>query len=103
MLSDGLNTLFGKDTNAFIIHELPDRYVSESPTKDASGGTRVACGVIIKGANDENAECGKRKSRHEEAFSRWFHRDTRLTFLEGCCLLRQRGSPICGISLRTIA
>ena len=47
-LSDGLNTLFDKDSSAFIIHELQDRYVPDPPTKDAPGGQRFACGVIVK-------------------------------------------------------
>jgi Cu-Zn family superoxide dismutase len=47
-LSDGLNTLFDKDGSAFIIHELVDRYLPDPPTKDAPGGPRIACGVIVK-------------------------------------------------------
>jgi len=47
-LSDGLTTLFDKDGSAVIIHELPDHYVPDPPTKDAPGGARIACGVIVK-------------------------------------------------------
>lgn len=47
-LADGLNTLFDKDGSAFIIHELQDKYVPDPPTKDAPGGPRIACGVIVK-------------------------------------------------------
>ncbi len=48
-LSEGLTTLFDKDGSAFIIHEYADRYVPDPPTKDAPGGPRIACGVIVKG------------------------------------------------------
>jgi Cu-Zn family superoxide dismutase len=47
-LSDGLNTLFDKDGSAFIIHELQDKYLPDPPTKDAPGGPRIACGIILK-------------------------------------------------------
>ncbi|MDH4096994.1 MAG: superoxide dismutase family protein [Nitrospira sp.] len=47
-LSDGLNTLFDKNGSAFIIHELQDKYLPDPPTKDAPGGPRIACGVIVK-------------------------------------------------------
>jgi Cu-Zn family superoxide dismutase len=47
-LSDGLNTLFDKDGSSFIIHELPDQYLPDPQTKDAPGGPRIACGVIMK-------------------------------------------------------
>jgi Cu-Zn family superoxide dismutase len=47
-LSEGLNTLFDKDGSAFIIHELEDKYLPDPPTKDAPGGPRIACGVIVK-------------------------------------------------------
>jgi superoxide dismutase, Cu-Zn family len=47
-LSPGLNTLFDQDGSAFIIHELPDKYLPDPPTKDAPGGPRIACGVIVK-------------------------------------------------------
>jgi Cu-Zn family superoxide dismutase len=47
-LSDGLNTLFDQDGSAFIIHELQDKYLPDPPTKDAPGGPRIACGVIVK-------------------------------------------------------
>ena len=47
-LSDGLNTLFDNDGSAFIIHEFQDKYVPDPPTKDAPGGPRIACGVIMK-------------------------------------------------------
>ena len=47
-LSEGLNTLFDTDGSAFIIHELDDKYLPDPPTKDAPGGPRIACGVIVK-------------------------------------------------------
>ncbi len=47
-LSEGLNTLFDKDGSAFIIHELDDKYLPDPSTKDAPGGPRIACGVIVK-------------------------------------------------------
>lgn len=47
-LSEGFNTLFDKDGSAFIIHELDDKYLLDPPTKDAPGGPRIACGVIVK-------------------------------------------------------
>lgn len=47
-LSEGLNTLFDQDGSAFIIHELEDKYLPDPPTKDAPGGPRIACGVIVK-------------------------------------------------------
>lgn len=47
-LSEGLNSLFDKDGSAFIIHELQDKYLPDPPTKDAPGGPRIACGVIVK-------------------------------------------------------
>ena len=47
-LSEGLNTLFDKDGSAFIIHELDDKYLPDPLTKDAPGGPRIACGVIVK-------------------------------------------------------
>lgn len=47
-LSPGLNTLLDQDGSAFIIHQLPDQYLPDPPTKDAPGGPRIACGVIVK-------------------------------------------------------
>ena len=47
-LSEGLNTLFDKDGSAFIVHELDDKYLPDPLTKDAPGGPRIACGVIVK-------------------------------------------------------
>lgn len=47
-LSEGLNTLFDTDGSAFIIHELDDQYLPDPLTKDAPGGPRIACGVIVK-------------------------------------------------------
>lgn len=47
-LSDGLNSLFDKDGSAFIIHGLEDKYLPDPPTKNAPGGPRIACGVIVK-------------------------------------------------------
>lgn len=46
--SDGLTTLFDKDGSAFIVHELPDQYLPDPPTKDGPGGARIACGVIVR-------------------------------------------------------
>ncbi len=47
-LAPGLTTLFDRDGSAFIIHEQEDRYLPDPPTKDAPGGARIACGVIVK-------------------------------------------------------
>jgi Cu-Zn family superoxide dismutase len=47
-LSDGLNTLFDKGGSAFIIQELADKYLADPRTKDAPGGPRIVCGVIVK-------------------------------------------------------
>jgi Cu-Zn family superoxide dismutase len=47
-LADGLNSLFDRDGSAFIIHELQDKYLPDPPAKDAPGGSRIACGVIVK-------------------------------------------------------
>jgi len=47
-LSDRLTTLFDKDSSAFIIHDLQNRYVPDPPTKYALGGPRVACVVIVE-------------------------------------------------------
>lgn len=47
-LSPGLNTLFDHDGSAFIIHEFQDKYLPDPPSKDAPGGPRIACGVIVK-------------------------------------------------------
>jgi superoxide dismutase, Cu-Zn family len=47
-LAGGLNTLLDSDGSAFIIHELQDKYLPDPPTKDAPGGPRIACGVIVK-------------------------------------------------------
>lgn len=43
-----LTTLFDADGSAFIIHELEDKFLPDPPTKDAPGGPRIACGVILK-------------------------------------------------------
>jgi superoxide dismutase, Cu-Zn family len=47
-LSEGLNTILDLDGSAFIIHEFEDKYLPDPPTKDAPGGPRIACGVIVK-------------------------------------------------------
>ncbi len=47
-LSPGLTTLFDQDGSAFIIHEQEDKYLPDPPNKDAPGGARIACGVIIR-------------------------------------------------------
>ena len=46
-LTPGLISLFDKDGSAFIIHGLEDKYLPDPPTKDAPGGPRIACGVIV--------------------------------------------------------
>lgn len=43
-----LNSLFDYDGSAFVIHELQDKYLPDPPTKDAPGGARIACGIIVK-------------------------------------------------------
>lgn len=48
-LSDGLTSLFDQDGSAFIVHEYEDKYLPDPPTKDAPGGPRIACGVIVRG------------------------------------------------------
>lgn len=47
-ISPGLTSLFDKDGSAFIVHELEDRYLPDPPTKDAPGGPRIACGIIVR-------------------------------------------------------
>lgn len=47
-LWDGLNTLFDKGGSAFIIQELTDKYLADPATKDAPGGPRIVCAVIVK-------------------------------------------------------
>jgi Cu-Zn family superoxide dismutase len=47
-LSEGLNTIHDLDGSAFVIHEFEDKYLPDPPTKDAPGGPRIACGVIVK-------------------------------------------------------
>lgn len=47
-LTPGLTTLFDADGTAFIIHGLEDQLLPDPPTKDAPGGPRIACGVILK-------------------------------------------------------
>jgi Cu-Zn family superoxide dismutase len=47
-LSEGLNTILDMDGSAFIIHEFEDKYLPDPPTKNAPGGPRIACGVIVK-------------------------------------------------------
>ena len=46
-LTPGLTTLFDADGSAFIIHGLEDKFLPDPPTKDAPGGPRIACGVIV--------------------------------------------------------
>ena len=46
-LTPGLRTLFDADGSAFIIHGLEDKFLPDPPTKDAPGGPRIACGVIV--------------------------------------------------------
>ncbi|RPH76129.1 MAG: superoxide dismutase family protein, partial [Nitrospiraceae bacterium] len=47
-LSECLNTIHDLDGSAFIIHEFEDKYLPDPPTKDAPGGPRIACGVIMR-------------------------------------------------------
>jgi Cu-Zn family superoxide dismutase len=47
-LSEGLNTILDMDGSAFVIHEFEDKYLPDPPTKNAPGGPRIACGVIVK-------------------------------------------------------
>jgi Cu-Zn family superoxide dismutase len=47
-LSPGLTSVFDSDGSAFIIHEFEDKYLPDPPTKDAPGGPRIACGVLVK-------------------------------------------------------
>ncbi len=47
-LSQGLTTLFDMDGSAFIIHSLEDKYLPDPPAKDAPGGPRIACGIVVK-------------------------------------------------------
>lgn len=46
-LAPGLTTLFDVDGSAFIIHGLEDQFLPDPPTKNAPGGPRIACGVIV--------------------------------------------------------
>jgi Cu-Zn family superoxide dismutase len=46
-LTPGLTTLFDADGSSFIIHGLEDKLLPDPPTKDAPGGPRIACGVIV--------------------------------------------------------
>ncbi|MCX7195167.1 MAG: superoxide dismutase family protein [Proteobacteria bacterium] len=46
-LAPGMTTLFDADGSAFIIHGLEDKFLPDPPTKNAPGGPRIACGVII--------------------------------------------------------
>ncbi|MFZ1547457.1 MAG: superoxide dismutase family protein [Candidatus Nitrotoga sp.] len=46
-LSPGLTSLFDADGSAFIIHGLEDQFLPDPPTKDAPGGPRIACGVVV--------------------------------------------------------
>ncbi len=45
---DGLTTLVDQDGSAFSIPESEDKYLPDPPTKDASGGARIAYGVNVK-------------------------------------------------------
>ena len=47
-LGPGLTTLFDSDGSAFIIHDLEDKYLPDPRTKDAPGGPRIACGIIVR-------------------------------------------------------
>lgn len=47
-ISDGLTTLFDQDGSALSISESENKYLPDPPTKDASGGARIAYGVNVK-------------------------------------------------------
>ena len=47
-ISDGLTTRFDQDGSAFSIPESEDKFLPDPPTKDASGGARIAYGVNVK-------------------------------------------------------
>ena len=47
-LSDGLLSLFDEDGSAFIIHTNPDSYCPGGEAAGCAGGSRAACGVIVK-------------------------------------------------------
>ncbi len=49
-LSDGPLTLFDEDGSAFIIHTKPDSYCPGGEVAGCAGGSRAACGVIVKDA-----------------------------------------------------
>ncbi len=51
-LSPGLNTVFEHDGSALVIPELEGQYLPDPPNKDAPGGPRIACGVIVKGSRE---------------------------------------------------
>ena len=53
-LSDGPLTLFDEDGSAFIIHTMPDSYCPGGEVAGCAGGSRAACGVIVKGAVKTN-------------------------------------------------
>ena len=47
-LSDGPLSLFDEDGSAFIIHTNPDSYCPGGEVAGCAGGSRAACGVIVK-------------------------------------------------------
>ena len=47
-LSEGPLSLFDQDGSAFIIHHHPDSYCPEGVASGCAGGSRAACGVIVR-------------------------------------------------------
>ena len=47
-LSEGPLSLFDEDGSAFIIHHHPDSYCPEGVVSGRAGGSRAACGVIVR-------------------------------------------------------
>ncbi|MDE0625938.1 MAG: superoxide dismutase family protein [Bryobacterales bacterium] len=47
-LSEGPLSLFDEDGSAFIIHHQPDSYCPEGVVSGCAGGSRAACGVIVR-------------------------------------------------------
>lgn len=52
-LSDGPLSLFDEDGSAFIIHTKPDSYCPDGEAAGCAGGSRAACGVIVKRGPDD--------------------------------------------------
>ncbi len=47
-LSEGPLSLFDEDGSAFIIHHHPDSYCPEGAVSGCAGGSRAACGIIVR-------------------------------------------------------